>query len=76
MGKIHIKGGSPLRSRFEEDDGTPLKNLKFLQVGNGPLYEVELDNGNKIMANPRTGGGNIFQVAGSSVVTIDVQYES
>ena len=76
MGKIHIKGGSPLRLRFEDDNGTILKDLELVPTNpKAAWYYVETPAGDRIMANPRKGGGNCFKVTDDTAIRIDVEYE-
>ena len=72
MGKIHIKGGSPLKLRFEDADGNILKGLKL--EGKGPWYYVDND-GDRIQANRRP-KGNCFKVDQDDRDRMDIQYDS
>ena len=74
MAKIHIKGGSPLRLRFEDDDGATLKNVRL--DGPGGWYFVDDEHGNRLECKPRKGGGNCFDVTRSDKERIDLEYES
>ena len=74
MAKIHIRGGSPLRLRFEDNEGKDLE-VKLVQRPSGYVYEVEDISTGKLLNTEPGRGGSVFRTTGPDKNTVIVDFK-
>ena len=74
MAKIHVRGGSPLRLEFENDEGKTLKvHLEEVSKGKDEYWVINEATGKKIQTH-QEGGQNIFRETNPHKHTCEISY--
>lgn len=72
MAKIHVKGGSPLRLAFENDEGLTLK-VHLEEKGKDEYWVINEATGKRLQTH-QEGDQNIFRVTNPHKHTCEVSY--
>jgi hypothetical protein len=73
MAKIHIKGGSPLRLEFEDDDENTLA-VSLKPKGQGEYFVIDEATGKNLQAFPGK-DGKVFKETNPNNTSCEVEYK-
>lgn len=73
MARIHVRGGSPLRLEFEDDDGSTL-DVRLDVKGQGEYFVIDKATNNKLHAF-RGQGKNVFKGTNPTETSCEIAYE-